>query len=51
MSIALSPLPGAAPRRDPAIAFIFPVLFPLFMIGLFSQVYRDVARVPGFPVP
>src|SRR3954466_10520689 len=37
-------------RRSPAIAFAFPVVFPLFIIGLFSQVYRDVARVPGFPV-
>jgi ABC-2 type transport system permease protein len=36
-------------RRDPAIAFLFPVLFPVFMIGLFSQVYRNVAQVPGFP--
>jgi ABC-2 type transport system permease protein len=37
-------------RRSPAIAFAFPVVFPLFIIGLFSQVYRDVAQVPGFPV-
>jgi ABC-2 type transport system permease protein len=37
-------------KRSPAIAFAFPVLFPLFIIGLFSQVYRNVAQVPGFPV-
>jgi ABC-2 type transport system permease protein len=37
-------------RRSPVIAFGFPVVFPLLIIGLFSQVYREVARVPSFPV-
>jgi ABC-2 type transport system permease protein len=38
-----------AGRREPALAFVFPVAFPLLIIGLFSQVYRRVAELPGFP--
>src|SRR4051812_42178452 len=37
-------------RRNPALAFGFPVLFPLFIIGLYSQVYRGISSLPGFPV-
>ena len=35
--------------REPALAFVFPVAFPLLIIGLFSQVYARVADLPGFP--
>jgi ABC-2 type transport system permease protein len=35
--------------REPALAFVFPLAFPLLIIGLFSQVYRRVAELPGFP--
>lgn len=38
-------------RREPAMAFVFPVAFPLLMVGLFSQVYTRVAAVPDFPAP
>jgi hypothetical protein len=34
--------------REPALAFVFPVAFPLLIIGLFSQVYARVADLPGF---
>ncbi len=36
-------------RRSPALAFAFPILFPVFIIGLFSQVYGKVNHIPGFP--
>jgi ABC-2 type transport system permease protein len=39
-------------RRDPAMAFAFPIAFPVMMILLFSQVYergRGASRLPGFP--
>ena len=36
-------------RRQPQVAFGFPVLFPLFMIVLMSQLYGDITKVPGFP--
>ena len=36
-------------RRQPQMAFVFPVAFPLFMIVLMSQLYRDITKVPGFP--
>lgn len=36
-------------KRQPQMAFVFPVAFPLFVIVLMSQLYRDIARVPGFP--
>lgn len=36
-------------RRAPQMAFVFPVLFPVFMIVLMSQLYRDITKVPGFP--
>lgn len=36
-------------RRQPQVAFVFPVLFPLFIIVLMSQLYRDFTKVPGFP--
>jgi ABC-2 type transport system ATP-binding protein len=35
--------------REPALAFVFPLAFPLLIIGLFSQVYRRVAELPGSP--
>jgi ABC-2 type transport system permease protein len=35
--------------REPALAFVFPLAFPLLIIGLFSQVYSRVAELPGFP--
>jgi ABC-2 type transport system permease protein len=35
--------------REPALAFVFPLAFPLLIIGLFSQIYRRVADLPGFP--
>jgi ABC-2 type transport system permease protein len=35
--------------REPALAFVFPLAFPLLIIGLFSQVYAKVADLPGFP--
>ena len=35
--------------REPALAFVFPLAFPLLIIGLFSQVYSRVADLPGFP--
>jgi ABC-2 type transport system permease protein len=35
--------------REPALAFLFPLAFPLLIIGLFSQVYTRVADLPGFP--
>jgi ABC-2 type transport system permease protein len=35
--------------REPALAFIFPLAFPLLIIALFSQVYARVAELPGFP--
>lgn len=35
--------------REPQMAFVFPVAFPLFMIVLMSQLYRDITKVPGFP--
>jgi ABC-2 type transport system permease protein len=35
--------------REPALAFVFPLAFPLLIIGLFSQVYARVADLPGFP--
>jgi ABC-2 type transport system permease protein len=35
--------------REPALAFVFPLAFPLLIIGLFSQVYGRVAELPGFP--
>jgi ABC-2 type transport system permease protein len=35
--------------REPALAFVFPLAFPLLIIGLFSQIYRRVANLPGFP--
>jgi len=36
--------------RNPAFAFLFPTLFPLFMIALTSQSFREVVRLPGFPI-
>lgn len=39
----------AQARRAPVFAFVFPVAFPLFMIGLFSQLYTHITDVPGFP--
>jgi ABC-2 type transport system permease protein len=39
----------AQARRGPALAFGFPVAFPLLMIGLFSQIYGRITNVAGFP--
>jgi ABC-2 type transport system permease protein len=36
-------------RRQPQMAFVFPVLFPLFIIVLMSRLYGDFTKVPGFP--
>ncbi len=36
--------------RSPAWAFLFPTLFPLFMITLTSQSFREIVRLPGFPL-
>jgi ABC-2 type transport system permease protein len=36
-------------RRDPAMAFGFPIVFPVLMIVLFSQVYKGMAALPSFP--
>jgi ABC-2 type transport system permease protein len=35
--------------RNPAFAFLFPTIFPLFIILLTSQSFRDVVNLPGFP--
>jgi ABC-2 type transport system permease protein len=35
--------------REPALALVFPVAFPLLIIALFSQVYARIADLPGFP--
>ena len=37
-------------RRDIALAFIFPVLPPLFFAVLQAVTYSDVVDLPGFPV-
>ena len=39
----------AQARRGPVLAFGFPIVFPLLMIGLFSQIYSRITNVPGFP--
>ncbi|MFF4473811.1 ABC transporter permease [Streptomyces sp. NPDC001599] len=36
--------------RSPVIAFVFPVLFPLFLITLVASSYERMAFIPGFPV-
>ena len=36
-------------RRNPTIAFILPILVPSVMILLTSQIFRQVAELPGFP--
>jgi ABC-2 type transport system permease protein len=36
-------------KRSPIVAFIFPVLFPMFMLTIMSQLYGDITRVLGFP--
>ncbi|MGA8113515.1 MAG: ABC transporter permease [Actinocatenispora sp.] len=36
--------------RSPVIAFLFPVLFPLFAETLVASSYQRVATLPGFPV-
>lgn len=36
--------------RSPVIAFVFPVLFPLFLITLVASSYERMAVIPGFPV-
>ena len=35
--------------RDPALAFIFPTLPPLFLAILVSQLQSDIVNLPGFP--
>jgi len=35
--------------RNPAFAFLFPAVFPLFIIVLTSQTFRNVVHLPGFP--
>jgi ABC-2 type transport system permease protein len=36
-------------KRDPAMAFVFPIAFPVMMIVLFSQIYEKVGALPDFP--
>jgi ABC-2 type transport system permease protein len=36
--------------RSPVIAFLFPVLFPLFAVTLVAGAYGQVATLPNFPV-
>lgn len=36
--------------RSPVIAFLFPVLFPLFVLTLVASSYERMAFIPGFPV-
>ncbi|MFJ2938159.1 ABC transporter permease [Streptomyces sp. NPDC087219] len=36
--------------RSPVIAFVFPVVFPLFLITLVASSYERMAFIPGFPV-
>jgi ABC-2 type transport system permease protein len=36
--------------RSPVFAFLFPALFPLFMIALTSQSFREMVNLPGFPI-
>lgn len=36
--------------RSPLFAFAFPILFPLFMIVLTSQMFRELVHLPGFPI-
>jgi ABC-2 type transport system permease protein len=36
-------------RRQPQMAFVFPVVFPLFILVLMSQLYGRFTEVPGFP--
>jgi hypothetical protein len=43
---------GRSPRaglREPALAFVFPLAFPLLIIGLFSQVYARSPTCPASP--
>lgn len=35
--------------RNPTVAFILPTLVPFVTITLTSQIFRDVAMLPGFP--
>lgn len=35
--------------RNPVFAFVFPAVFPLFIIVLTSQTFREVVNLPGFP--
>jgi ABC-2 type transport system permease protein len=37
-------------RRDVALAFVFPMLPPLFFAVLQAVTYADIVHVPGFPV-
>ncbi|NUR04147.1 MAG: ABC transporter permease [Streptomyces sp.] len=36
--------------RSPVIAFLFPVIFPLFAITLVAATYERISLLPGFPV-
>ena len=38
----------AQARRAPIFAFVFPTMFPVLLMGLMSQLYRDLAATPGF---
>lgn len=35
--------------RNPALAFVFPLLPPLMGAVLFSQIFGDIVNLPGFP--
>ncbi len=35
--------------RAPVFAFLFPSAFPVLVLLLMSELYRDLANVPGFP--
>ncbi len=36
--------------RNPVVAFLFPTVFPLFMIWLTSESFREIVNLPGFPI-
>ncbi len=36
--------------RNPVFAFLFPTVFPLFMITLTSQLFKAMVLLPGFPI-
>lgn len=39
----------AQAKRAPVFAIVFPIMFPILLIALMSQLYGDMAEIPGFP--